>query len=141
MTNHSAKIVFTFALVLASCSALSAQDGRPRLEVGVWSGDLTPMHHPDRPTPLRFGVSEVDGSPSIEIQGPDGLVLPTHGVTASEAGVTFSFSEPEAEVLLQCDLRFDRDGVLVGRCADPDGKWASLTMRPPTGGVEGGGPG
>jgi len=136
MTRHIAEIVCICVLAAASSSGLSAQQGRPSLEVGVWSGDLTPMHHPDVRTPLRFTVSESAGGPSIEIHGPDGLVLPTHEVTVSTAGVAFSFLEPEADVPLRCDLRFDQDGGLNGRCSDRDGKWAILRMRPPYGGAE-----
>jgi len=94
------------------------------------------MHHPDVRTPLRFEVSDSAGSPSIEIHGPEGLILPTHEIAVSEAGVAFSFFEPEADVLLRCDLRFDDEGVLNGRCSDPYGKWAILRMRPPPGGPE-----
>lgn len=126
-----AEMLGACAIALCSLSALAAQEAPELLDLGVWSGELTPMHHPDAQTPLRLAVSRPAGSLVIEIRGPDDLALPTQDVTASEAGVVFSFFEPEADVLLRCDLRFGEGGALRGRCTDPSGKWASLTMRPP----------
>ena len=94
MRHLIVRIVCVFALALSSTATLNAQETPARLELGVWSGSLTPMHHPDAQTPLRFAVSESAGSVAIEIRGPDELVLPTHGVAVSEAGVVFSFFEP-----------------------------------------------
>jgi hypothetical protein len=133
--RHIIRTVCIFALAACSASTLAAQDAPTLLELGVWSGSLTPMHHPDAPTPLGIAVSGSVGSQAIEIRGPGDLVLPTHDVAVSEAGVVFSFLEPEADVPLRCDLRFDHGGTLTGRCTDPDGKWARLTLRPPSGGA------
>jgi len=125
------EILCACAVALCSSSALAAQEAPEPLELGVWVGELTPMHHPDAHTPLRLAVSRPAASLVIEIRGPDDLVLPAHDVAASETGVVFSFFEPEADVLLRCDLRFAEGGALRGRCTDPSGKWATLTMRPP----------
>ena len=131
MRHHIIGIVCVSTVAFSSASALAAQETPGHLDTGIWSGELTPMHHPDVHTSLQFAVSAPAGSPVIEIKGPDDVVIPTHDVSVSEAGVVFSFFEPEADVLLQCDLRFQETGALLGRCTDPQGKWASLTMRRP----------
>ena len=117
-------LVFTWPL------PVTAQTEGGTLEAGTWTGELVPMNHPDQGVPLRFHVSRVDGSPRIEIRGPGELVLATRDVTVSDTGVAFLFDEPEAGVPLRCTLRYDDEGVLTGRCTDPEGKWADLTMRP-----------
>ena len=136
MRQHIIKIVCVSTIAFASASALAAQEAPGQLDLGVWSGELTPMHHPDIHTSLQFAVSAPVGSPVIEIRGPDEVVIPTHDLSVSEAGVVFSFFEPEADVPLRCDLRFQATGALLGRCTDPNGKWASLTMRPPEAGTD-----
>lgn len=111
--------------LVAACGA-SAE-----LEEGRWTGDLTPMNHPDIANPVVYDVRYEGSALHIDLIGPGGAVVPTREVSLETDTLRFNFNEPEEGVPLRCALRRDGSGGFAGRCADVDGKWARFTMRPP----------
>lgn len=103
------------------------------LASGLWTGDLTPMNHPDRSTPLQFQVSHTEDALDIIIEGPGGMTLRTRGTRIQGDTLRFNFIEPEAMVSLRCALGGAAETGFQGRCQDNTGQWAQVRMLPPQG--------
>lgn len=117
---------------LAAACFLAACGGSAGLQEGRWTGDLTPMNHPDRTSPIAYDVDYSTGKLSIALVGPDGGAIPARDARLDADTLRFSFNEPEEGVPLRCALGGDGAGGFSGRCTDADGKWARFTMRPPS---------
>ena len=120
-------------LVWALCvlGACTTQPDGTSVQEGTWSGGLTPMNHPDLTTPLTFDVVVDDGQLGITIGGPGGILVDTREAVLDGDTLRFVFNEPEMDVLLTCALGSDGSDTFAGRCADADGKWATVTMTAP----------
>ncbi len=94
-------------------------------------GAITPMNHPEQSAPLTYRVLYEGERLTIAIVSPDGQTLPTSDAELRDDGLAFVFSEPEANVPLNCSLARQPDGSFDGRCSDAEGKWARVTMTPP----------
>lgn len=123
-------VLLCSVLALSACAS-SRTDSSARLEEGIWTGEITPMNHPDRSSPLAYEVAYADERLTIVIEGADGQKLPTREVLLEGDELAFVFTEPEASIPLTCSLTRQPDGHFEGRCADAEGKWARFTMRPP----------
>jgi hypothetical protein len=121
-------------LAVAACSPTgdtSADDAAPLAE-GTWTGGLAPMNHPEQMTPLTFDVGYDDETLTVVLGGPGGVAIPTRDVMHRGDSLHFVFDEPEEGVALHCGFAADGQDGYAGRCADADGKWAAVTMVPPT---------
>jgi len=103
------------------------------LASGLWTGDLTPMNHPDMSTPLQFQVSHTEDALDIIIEGPGDMRLRTRGTRIEGDTLRFNFIEPEAMVSLRCALGGAAETGYQGRCQDNTGQWAQVRMLPPQG--------
>ncbi|MDX1531809.1 MAG: hypothetical protein R3362_09815 [Rhodothermales bacterium] len=100
---------------------------------GTWTGTLTPMNHPDLHTPLVYEVGhEADGLTLALGPAEADVQVRAEDVRLDADALHFWFREPDAAVRLDCEFRRRDDGSYAGRCTDADGKYATLTMRPPT---------
>ncbi|NBC64777.1 MAG: hypothetical protein GVY07_03805 [Bacteroidetes bacterium] len=105
----------------------------PDLKVGLWTGTLSPMNHPEMENPINYKISYPSGSLSIDVISPDSSIIPTRNVQFENDTLYFQFNEPEEQVSLNCALgrTKSQEGHLSGRCTDPNGQWAYFTMIPP----------
>lgn len=116
--------------MLGACAS-TRSEAPARLTEGTWTGDITPMNHPEMRSALLYQVSYEGERLNIVIEGADGQVLPTREANLRDDELTFVFTEPEANMLLTCSLERQLAGGFAGRCSDPDDKWARFTMIPP----------
>lgn len=119
------RALYAALTLLAACGTSS------QLQEGRWTGALTPMIHPDMANPVAYDVRYEAGALHIDLVGPGGAAVPTRDVRLAADTLRFTFDEPEERVPLRCALGRDGAGGFAGRCADPTGKWARFTMRPP----------
>ncbi|MEM1128179.1 MAG: hypothetical protein AAGI71_16150 [Bacteroidota bacterium] len=117
-------------LLLGACTS-SAPDS---LSEGTWTGTITPMNHPDRPSPITYEVRQATGGYQLTLQAGGGSGLAARDLTLQADTLAFTFNEPEAQVPLRCVLVAEPDGHYAGRCTDPGGQWARFTMHPPEAG-------
>lgn len=59
-------ILFLFVCFLISCSSSTT------LKEGRWTGNLTPMNHPDMNQPIGYDLSYQNNELKINLIGPDG---------------------------------------------------------------------
>jgi hypothetical protein len=128
------RLLLSAALSLSACASVPT-DSSPAsaLPEGTWTGTVTPMNHPDRPTPITYEVSTEGGALSVVLRGLDGQGLPVRAALLSGDTLRFQFNEPEGNLPLDCALVRLPTGTFDGRCADADGRWARFTMVPPAG--------
>ncbi len=98
----------------------------------MWSGGLTPMNHLDQVTPLSFDITYQDDELAMVLGGPEGIQVPIRNARVDGDTLRFAFNEPEVGVELNCALAKGIEPAFEGRCADETGKWALVTMNPPS---------
>ena len=117
------RCILFIAIILTSCSITQ------KLPTGFWSGYLSPMNQPDIRTSLNYEVKGQQENVSLQILGPGGMNIPTNELQLTKDTLFFSFHRPETQVLLSCALKKVNKNYFYGRCTDPVGKWATLTMK------------
>lgn len=118
-------LLFLFVCFLTACSSSTT------LEEGRWTGNLTPMNHPDMNQPIGYDLSYQNNELKINLIGPDGTPVALKNPRVQNDTLYFSFNEPEQQVSLDCKLAGNSENGFTGRCSDASGKWALFTMNPP----------
>ena len=115
---------FILFLLLISCHE------EPQLQVGTWSGSITPMNHPEMANPISYKVTYPEEVMTIDILGPDSSLISERNVRFENDTLFFQFDEPEEQVPLDCELgrQANQEVHFSGRCTDASGQWALFTM-------------
>ena len=92
---------------------------------------MTPMNHPEQVMDLVFQIEKTNEAYTLEILGPEGVIIPTNDFSVNRDNISFTFSEPEEGVLLDCVFYGTNQQGYKGRCTDSNGKWAQFSMAPP----------
>ena len=119
-------LAITAAAMLAATSAASAQQvAPPKMEVGEWTGQVTP---PEGITvSVTYDVAYAGDTLKITIKAGEHGTFTTYDVKLEAEKLTFKFS-PGPEVL--CVLNKKEAGY-AGACTEADGSTATMDLSPP----------
>jgi hypothetical protein len=126
MQFRSYAAAFAAALMLSLPAVASAQNAAPVLQVGKWTGTVTPPNA--EVTPVTFDVKSSNDTISIQINAGEHGTFAASDIALAGTKLTFSFT-PGPKVM--CVLNKKDDGSFAGECTDPDGGAAQMTMLPP----------
>ena len=118
-----------FALLLATVLPLlaSAPGHAQKLEVGTWTGSVTPPGE-QVPENVTYEVALKGDTVGITVNAGEHGSFPFRDIAFDGGTLTFWFM-PGPRV--DCTLTRREDGVLHGSCRDTEGGTASMVMIPP----------
>jgi len=118
-------------LALFAVLGTSLASASPELELGTWTGFMTPPNLD--PSPATYDVEKHEGVLSINLHQPGG-VIPLSDIDFDGSSISFSMAGPG--MVLVCELDRTESGAYAGECmntATPDAPKGKLTMVPPAG--------
>ena len=123
--RYSALAVAAVALLTFSSAASAQQTAGPKLEVGAWTGQVTP---PDGGTVnVVYDVTYAGDTLKITIKAAEHGTFETTDVKLEADKLSFKFSPG---VTVSCVLN-KKEAAYVGSCTDDGGGVATMDLSPP----------
>ena len=113
------------AVLLGAAFAVCATVQSAELQMGQWTGTVTPPNGDSNPA--TFTVGEADGQLQISISLM-GMMLDFRDIELTDEGIGFTWS-PGPDV--RCQLALQEDRSYAGECTDQSGGTGYVTMVPP----------
>jgi hypothetical protein len=122
---HYFKLVAVLAGVLTFTASASAQQTPPKLEIGQWTGKVTP---PEGGTvDVLYDVAYAGDTLKITIRAAEHGTFATTEVKLEGTKLSFKF-RPGPEVV--CVLE-KKEAIFAGVCTEDNGETATMEMSPP----------
>ena len=136
-TRVLAAAIFALALPLsASAQTATAAPAAAKLEVGKWTGTVTPPS--GEVMELEFNVTNVSDTTKIDLTiAAMSYTTPLVGIKLEDKKLSFSFLAGDTDVT--CKLEKKEDGSYAGPCASGSGESGPMVMTPPKKPAAGGG--
>ncbi len=123
--RYSLAALAAAALLCAAAPASAQQPAAARLEVGAWTGNVTP---PDgMTTAVTYDVAYAGDTLKITIRAGDHGTFETSDVKLEADKLSFSFRPGP---LVKCTLN-KKDSGYAGTCIDEEGGVANMDLAPP----------